>query len=255
MSGAELVKAEIILPTDIRTAVSDVAVVSAAVLAAEGDGIGPEALAPAHVAGWNDRLIMLKKTAQALDRVREDMKAPHLAAGRQVDAYFKPMIEKATEVAGRVGKYLLAIRREQDRIVEAERARVERENAERERLALEAVRRDREAADAKAKAEAEAAGFTPTEVKDWTAAAVADVPAVIVQQEVAPAPVPNAVRSAVGSSVLTRRWTFAIESDPDVPLEYRTVDPAKIRKAVAAGVRTIPGVRIYQEESLTTRSA
>lgn len=255
MNGAELVKAEIVLPTDLAAAVSDAVAVRGLLGVTIQAGIGQAALDPAAVAVWNDRLIMLKETARTLEAAREGMKAPHLAAGRRVDGFFKPLIDTATKVAGEVGSYLLTIRREQERIVDAERARIQKENEAREREALEAVRRDREAADAKAKAEAEAAGFTPAEVKDWTAAAVADVPAVIIQQEVIPAPVPNAVRSSVGSSVLTRRWTFEITEAADIPIDFLTVDEGKIRKAIAAGIRTIPGVRIYQAESLTTRSA
>ncbi len=52
---------------------------------------------------------------------------------------------------------------------------------------------------------------------------------------------------------LTKRWVFEIENVGMVPREYLQVDEKKIREAITAGVRDIPGVRIYQDESITLR--
>lgn len=51
----------------------------------------------------------------------------------------------------------------------------------------------------------------------------------------------------------TKRWVFDITNVSQVPREYLMVDEVKIRKAVAAGVRLIPGVNIYQQESISIR--
>lgn len=52
---------------------------------------------------------------------------------------------------------------------------------------------------------------------------------------------------------LTKRWTFEILDSNQIPREYLIVDETAIRKAINAGVRTIPGVSIFQSESLTIR--
>lgn len=61
---------------------------------------------------------------------------------------------------------------------------------------------------------------------------------------------------AFGSSKvkgLTKRWVFEIKNAGLIPREYLQVDEKKIRDAIAAGTRDIPGVRIYQDESITLR--
>lgn len=52
---------------------------------------------------------------------------------------------------------------------------------------------------------------------------------------------------------LTRRWKFEITDPNQVPRAYCTPDEKLIRQEVAAGARNIPGVRIYEEESISIR--
>lgn len=47
------------------------------------------------------------------------------------------------------------------------------------------------------------------------------------------------------------RWSFAITDPNQVPNGYWVIDESALKKAVADGVREIPGVRIY-EEAITT---
>jgi hypothetical protein len=68
-------------------------------------------------------------------------------------------------------------------------------------------------------------------------------------------PVVNHVPS-FGSEKLkgtTKTWTFEIDNLDLVPREYLLVDEVKIREAVREGVRTIPGVKIYQKEGISLR--
>lgn len=48
-------------------------------------------------------------------------------------------------------------------------------------------------------------------------------------------------------------WQFEVEAAGDVPRPYLEVNEAAIKQAVAAGVREIPGVRIYQDVRRTGR--
>ena len=54
-------------------------------------------------------------------------------------------------------------------------------------------------------------------------------------------------------SGVRRTWTFEIIDESLVPVEFKSVDEKKIRKAMSNEVREIPGVRIYQETSITAR--
>ncbi len=51
----------------------------------------------------------------------------------------------------------------------------------------------------------------------------------------------------------TKRWVFEVTDPNAVPREYLEVNETAIRKAVQGGIREIPGVRIYQDTSLSLR--
>lgn len=65
-----------------------------------------------------------------------------------------------------------------------------------------------------------------------------------------PAPQPSRVRTDVGTlgTTTTRKWE--VEDLTKVPLEYLMVDASKIGRVVRAGVPSIPGIRIWEEEGL-----
>lgn len=52
---------------------------------------------------------------------------------------------------------------------------------------------------------------------------------------------------------LTKRWTHELVDLGQVPREYLVIDEKKVREAIAAGERNIPGLRIFQSESITLR--
>jgi len=52
---------------------------------------------------------------------------------------------------------------------------------------------------------------------------------------------------------LTKRWQFEVTDASQVPRAYLVVAEALIRAAVNDGERSIPGVRIYEEESISIR--
>lgn len=51
----------------------------------------------------------------------------------------------------------------------------------------------------------------------------------------------------------TKTWKHEVTDASQVPAEYLMVDDAKVKAAIKEGVRLIPGIRIYQDESLTLR--
>lgn len=54
------------------------------------------------------------------------------------------------------------------------------------------------------------------------------------------------VRTAEGTSYQHKEWKFEVVKDADVPREFLVVDQGKIRQAVRDGIRTIPGVNIFE---------
>lgn len=78
-----------------------------------------------------------------------------------------------------------------------------------------------------------------------SAIAVADIAPVVV------APV-NGIKSEAVKGT-TKRWTFEVTDISQIPREYLVVDETAIRDAINQGVRTIPGVNIFQKEGLSIR--
>jgi len=186
------------------------------------------------------RGVIAQKELESLRRKRVD---PLNTEVRTVNAIFKRITDPLEALAGKGGRLerlILAFRAQ-------ERARVQRELAEAQRKQEEAARREAEAlakaeaaksdkARQKALAEAEAASRAQTEA--------------LIQ---APEPVTRGVRTDSGSVTEREVWTFEVLDAAQVPREYLVVSDAAIRKAVAAGVRQIPGVSIHTEERLTRR--
>lgn len=51
----------------------------------------------------------------------------------------------------------------------------------------------------------------------------------------------------------TKTWAFEITDAAQVPRQYMEINESLIRKAVQAGTRDIPGIKIFQKESLSIR--
>lgn len=56
-----------------------------------------------------------------------------------------------------------------------------------------------------------------------------------------------------GSIYIQKEWQFAIDDKYEIPTEYLMPDEALIRDAVRKGVRSIPGVKIFEVEKTSMR--
>lgn len=68
--------------------------------------------------------------------------------------------------------------------------------------------------------------------------------------ETKPEEVPNQAKGTIGTSYIQKRWTFELTDKEEVPREYLMLDNVSINNAIKAGVREIPGLRIYQKETI-----
>jgi len=69
----------------------------------------------------------------------------------------------------------------------------------------------------------------------------------VVKEDITPVvkPIPFSVND---TTKVQLRWTYEIEDDTKIPRDYLTVNGPAITQAVRAGVRDIPGVKIFQKE-------
>lgn len=163
------------------------------------------------------------------ERARVSEKEPHLEAGRQVDAKWKPILTTLDSAAEAIANKIRTFRREMERRAEEEQRRLrEQQEKERQRLARQAEK-------------AEAKGLTDT----------AD--ALIHEAEtMQPAIVEPAMPKRIPGVQMAERWTFEIEDPDKLPREYLIADQQAIRRVVQAmkGRTNIPGVRVYQEDQI-----
>jgi hypothetical protein len=163
------------------------------------------------------------------ERSRVAEKEPHLEAGRQVDARWKPILTTLDSAATAITAKINAFKREAQRRAEEEQRRLRAEQEkERARLLRQAER-------------AETKGLPQT----------AD--ALVREAEtIQPAIVAPAVPRHVPGIQTVEKWDFVIEDPAQLPRNYTTPDMTAIRRTVQAlkGKTEIPGVRVFREDSI-----
>lgn len=64
---------------------------------------------------------------------------------------------------------------------------------------------------------------------------------------------PKPIENKIGSTYIRSDWVWELTNIAEVPREYLEIDTVKINTAVRQGVRTIPGIRIYEVQKAVTR--
>lgn len=152
-----------------------------------------------------------------IENVRKAITVPLDQRKKQVMDYEKQLTAMINNPLSVLKQKLLnyKVRKEQERQAELQRL-------ERERLA------------AQAKAEAAKRDTTAVKYQEKEAAAVS---AIIENQ-------------ATKQTGLVKRWTYKITDFSKLPDEYKMIDAGAVRAAINSGNREIPGLEIYQEESI-----
>jgi len=155
-----------------------------------------------------------------------------------INALFRDALAPLVEADGTLRRRVIDFNREQTRKA-AEAAAA----AEAERIRSEALLKEAEKAE-RAGQGAVAGELLERAVASETGAKVAQAEAVLPSKT---------VRTDAGSSTVKKVWTFHLVNLDAVPTEYLVLDEAKVRDAIRAGVRAIPGLEILQEEQLAVR--
>ena len=178
---------------------------------------GPEALEQATTMA-----LQVKKLEKDITAAKDKITRPYFEFKRDADALTKSYVTRLGQIMSALEPKIIACRRKLD----AERQEQER------RMQAEAA-----ANAAKAKAEAEALGV-----------------------EAAPAVVPvghkaeTVTRTDAGAAHTRTVWKFKVQDETRVPREYLVLSDKLVNEAIRQGVRNIPGLEIFQEESLTIKT-
>jgi hypothetical protein len=188
-------------------------------------------------------IIECKRILKHIEEVRRGQVDDLNAQVRHYNAAWKPLTDALAAFEKEGNRKLLAFKQ------------AEREREAREAAAAEAALQEKARKEAEALAKLEAAK-TPKQ-KEKATAQVAAASTELMEARLAPALAPPATsgnfRSESGLSASRWTWTFKVTKPEDVPRNYLVVDDKGIRAAIAAGVREIPGVHIFEEEGLSHR--
>lgn len=200
-----------------------------------------------------------KNLFKAVEKVREDLKAPALDYGRVVDktaSYFKDRLSKAEAIAkDKDLQYKRELDRQQAAIEAAAREEARKLQAridEEQRVIREAAEaKAREAAEAlKTEKDAAARALLERTIQEETEAALAPAPQVVAPTVQAP---PRVIRSEAGSLSYRKKWKCRLVDPAKVEDRFKVVDVRLAQKAVDNGERNLPGFEVYEDEISTAR--
>lgn len=165
-------------------------------------------------------LAVIARTLKMIEAKREEYTKPLNAFLKQINAYFKDATAPFA-AADRINRDKVRVF-----LAEVERRRREAEAIEAEKLAL-----------ARREAELNAGEHTVD---------LSPVPA--------PPPAPARVYTQTGSMSTRKEARWELTDLSRVPAEYLMLDTAKVGRVVRAGVREIPGIRIWEEQNIAVRT-
>ena len=202
-----------------------------------------------------------KKLDQIIGKRHKALKAPYLAVTQPLDGFKKKLSDRLQQtqriINGKIQPYLQ--KKEQDRREAALKAQ-EIARKEQERLdAIAKAEADRLADEARQKALAEKKTEAEAEAEAQAAAAMAEpAPVVVAEMETETKTVTDA-----GTAKLKVDWSWEIVNFLHLPIEAFEMRKDEVTKALApwinaqvkAGIRMVPGVKVFQTTKIDTRTA
>ncbi len=204
----------------------------------------------------NEALVSVKSLISEIEATRKQQTKPLKDQAKSIEDEWRPHTAALDELRAILDRKLVIW-------TQAEQERIAREQAEARRLQDEAARREALAEEERQDALLKmGTASTTEEYQDLeaqaqrAAAAAASASQALMQARMAePMEAPRGIRSDSGTSGLVDNWTFKVVNLEQVPREWLILDEQKVRAAVRGknGVRDIPGLSIYAEQSLSTR--
>lgn len=171
----------------------------------------------------NEIFLKVKKFVKDSNAEREKFKAPFFQMGKTIDGTYKPFLDRFKAAADAIEVKILAWRKKKREII------------------AEQDRKNQAEFEAKRKAEEEKVAKNP-----------------LLEQKYIPPPVQfiqeNSVRTDSGSSTERKFWTYEVTDFSKLPDSFKIENPKAINEVIRGGERNIPGLRIFQEITLSGRT-
>lgn len=168
-----------------------------------------------------------------IETMRKSFTQPLNESLKNINGFFKKLEKPLTDATAIIKTKILTFHQEQERI------KAEEEAKQRE-LARKAEELARKAEEEKNKKKAEELAKKAQEMQEKAM----EIPAEV-------ATTTQGVRG--GATTIKKIWKFQIIDKKAIPHEYLMPDEQAIRRAIQAGLRDLPGVKIYQEEIVATK--
>jgi hypothetical protein len=198
-----------------------------------------------HVTGATNLLGFIAQAKKQFEDRRTGIVKPLNDNVKRVNDAFKTITAPLDTANTTLKQKVLIYHREQERKRQEEIARIEAERKVAEEQRQKEIAERQKALDDLGITEGDLAPLPGSDADNIYFPPLEEIAPVVL-----PPVVPTMTKASLGSATVKKVWAFEITAPADVPREYLTVDEKKIREAVRAGVREIPGVRIYQDDQL-----
>ena len=184
-----------------------------------------------------------KKIASAIEDHRKELTKPFFDAKKSIDDFAKLLTDGLDKATKKLRDQILGYETEQERLRREELRRIEEERRKAEeakRIAEEAMAKAQEA--------------TITDIKSVSLNGDIQLEAVKASNEDIKA-YEDKMKELEQSRTKDIRliWNYEVLNENEIPREYLIIDDRKIKDAIKAGVRSIPGINIFQIEQLNLR--
>lgn len=165
-----------------------------------------------------------KKVESLIEDKRKEITAPILAEKKKIDDFAKAITNDLNKAMTGLRSQILSFEKklEQERLAEARRLEEEKRKLE------ESLR--------------EAAKKGEIENRNDDAQKLVELKDMV-----------HSASTNVTSNAIRKIWTHDVVDLNLVPREYMMIDERKIKDAITAGIREIPGINIYQKETLVLK--
>jgi hypothetical protein len=206
-----------------------------------------------------DDLKTIKGKSKELDDLRKSMTKPLDDSKKRIMDLFRVPMERLADAESSIKSAMLTYQQEQERIRQAEEARlreIQRQEQIRIQQEQERIRLEQEAIRHAAEEAAKQGQTESAEILEMEAEVAAEEAKKVDEQAfavaVAPVVVAPTVRPISGISI-RKIWTFRIVDAIQIPREYLLVDEPKLRKLAVAMKESakVPGVVFYSEDSMS----
>jgi hypothetical protein len=196
---------------------------------------------PETLAYGKELAVTAKKIAKMIEDKRKEITKPLVDKKKEFDNFAKNLTNELDNSIKNLRNQIFSYEQEIERKRQAELRRIEEERLRKE-AELRRVEAERLAKEAELTAEQRQAEYKRTE--ELKAKAEAEQKQLELQRKKI---------EAQRSTNMKKVWTFNIVNPDLVPDQFWTINEQMIKQAIAAGMREIPGVNIYQEEQLILR--